>query len=208
MVSEIKFTSFGIPYLVEFANVKFRAALKRRSAHLRPSRSRSSSSSASSGSSNSSGYVSVEASLATASSETLVYSDERDGEGLYIQFASRQTDAPRPLSETRLARLKHRIANAVLAAGMDTPVASDVSDPMGQVIHRLSQRFEKQSHHSPSSFYRGTYGQVIGALQSAGLTITPCKASGLEDAQRLGSLFVANHTELGTVELTKLTLWA
>jgi len=48
----------------------------------------------------------------------------------------------------------------------------------------------------------------MSAFSAAGLTTTPCDQFGFADAQRLGALFVVKQTELGALELTKLTLWA
>lgn len=188
MTPEIKFTSFGIPYLVEFANVRFRSVLKRRHAMPNPIRNRSNSSS-SSGSASSDSTAS--SSLITASSETLasVYDDGGDGNGLFIQFATHQFGPRQVLSESRLTRMKYLIAHAAVAAGMTAPSSIDKSDPVDRAMRRLSRRFEAQSHDnqqqapSTSSFYRGTYGQLMAALQSAGLITTPCKASGIEDGK-------------------------
>ncbi|KAI0081070.1 hypothetical protein K474DRAFT_1480866 [Panus rudis PR-1116 ss-1] len=206
MAPEIKFTSFGIPYLVEFANVKFRSALRKRKPAVppKPKRSHSECNSTSS----SSTLDSTGATLATASSETLASPEEVEEEGLYIQFASHSTYPPRPLSESRLARLKYRIANAVVEAGMDSSPASEKRDPMAMAGVRASIAHMYQQKPGPSSFYSGTYGQVMSALQTAGLSTTPCKQSGFPNAHRLGALFVVNHTNAGVIELRKLTLWA
>ncbi|KAK7695033.1 hypothetical protein QCA50_002221 [Cerrena zonata] len=213
MAPEIKFTSFGIPYLVEFANVRFRSVLKRKHACPKPLRNRSHSSSSSASASSD---TSLGSSLATASSETLAsaYDNTDDGDGLLIEFAAHQSESRQMLSERNLTRMKYMIANAAVAAGMTAPSATDRADPVNRAMQRLSRRFEAHTHDpqqhagSTSSFYRGTYGQLMAALQSAGLMTTPCKASGIEDGRQLGALFVASHTGTGTVELRKLTLWA
>ncbi|KAI0783303.1 hypothetical protein C8Q75DRAFT_810890 [Abortiporus biennis] len=180
--------------------------------------------------------------------EELVEEDlgAKEGEGIYIQYASsvRQTvkhneypSTPQRLSDTRLSHLKRRIANAVLAVGMDSsidPIHLDSDDSrLGSVIRHT--RFSAStatnsflakdsgyggSHQGSSrvrngyvkkaegTLFRGTYGQVMTALNAAGLVTTPCKESGLEVARRLGVLFVASHNEHGALELKKLTLWA
>ncbi|OBZ79952.1 hypothetical protein A0H81_01557 [Grifola frondosa] len=212
MTPEIKFTAFGIPYLVEFANVTFRSRSRLR--ELRDDTKSSTTFSAklsttslifgrrpSTSSSVRSASTETHATLATASSETLPCSDEKEDLGLYIQFASHDSACPpRKLSDSRLARLKYKIARAVTAAGMDSSPSTERSDPMGYLaVNRGSfgsiQSVDIAQHGVPNSLFRGTYGQVMAALKSAGLTATPCKVSGVEDATRLGALFVANHTE-------------
>lgn len=187
MAPEIRFTTFGIPYLVEFANVKFRSVLKRRHACPKPDRKRSRSSSGSSVGSD----TTLHSSISTASSETLAstYENDADGEGLFIQFASHCSQPRQALTEGCLMRLKYKIANAAAAAGMTAPSAADNVDPVNRAMCRLSRRFEAQNHDpqqrvgSTSSFYRGTYGQLMDALESAGLMTTPCKASGIQDGE-------------------------
>jgi len=212
MAPEIRFNSLGIPYLVEFANVHFRSRSHPSHSFPRPTSS----------------WVSINhslgvygststllGSLATASSETLICPEESssDGEGLFIQFASHRFRPPHKLSGSRLMRLKQRIAKAVLAAGMDSSPAAEKGDPMEVPnLSRISCGSIQSTDSGPvedqGSLFRGTYGQVMTALQSVGLVTTPCKESGLDEATRLGALFVANHKENGGVEFTKLTLWA
>lgn len=194
MTPEIKFTSFGIPYLVEFANVKFRSALKRRHTAPKPVRRNRSHSSTSSSTSVSSDTT-LNSSLSTASSETLasVYDGNDEGDGLHIQFAPQYEPRQALSPERRLNRMKYMIANAAVAAGMTAPSGMDKADPVDRAMHRLSRRFEAHTHDSlphagsTNSFYRGTYGQLMAALQSAGLMTTPCKASGVEDGEFCGS---------------------
>ncbi|KAH9947110.1 hypothetical protein B0H21DRAFT_363889 [Amylocystis lapponica] len=205
MAPQIKFNSFGIPYLVEFANVRFRSPARSgttpRLAEPWLTLRRT-------------GSNSTDATLTTASSETLASPVEiESGQGLYIQFASHPKDAPHRLSESRLMRLKARIAKAVLAAGMSSSSPPALANPLDRKAALRCSDSSVQSTGSVDvpphgSFFRGTYGQVMSALTAVGLTTTPCKASGVEAATRLGALFVANHTESGSLELTKLTLWA
>jgi len=85
---------------------------------------------------------------------------------------------------------------------MESPTATekrdllDNKDASGPTLQKTSK-----------SLFRGTYGQVMSALKDAGLMMTPCTEAGLEDATRLGALFVVGPNEYGGVELTKLTLW-
>ncbi|CCM04474.1 uncharacterized protein FIBRA_06654 [Fibroporia radiculosa] len=213
MAPEVKFTSYGIPYIVEFANVKFRPT------HSRPPLPPSKLNNVLHTNGSMSTLLS---SVETASSETLVYPpknvfstpDGTSSQGLYIRFASHRYRPPRKLSEGRLLRLKHRIAKAVLAAGMDSTPVTEKDDPME--VHKLSRvsygsiksTDSYNAEDESGSLFRGTYGQVMNALHSVGLTTTPCKESGVDEATRLGALFVAKHSASGDVEFTKLTLWA
>jgi len=219
MAPEVKFTAWGIPYLVEFKNVAFRARQRSRSPPRVPTIARDS---------RCFSFILVDrppsfddtasiASVETASSETLAYpgDDTGEGEGLFIQFATQRRGMHQKLSNTRLWRLKQRIAKAVLAAGMDASPGTEKMDPMDvPTLSRMSYgsiRSDDSSpmpDGSPGALFSGTYGQVMVALQAAGLVTTPCKESGFDEATRLGALFVANHTLDSKVEFTKLTLWA
>ncbi|KAI0354575.1 hypothetical protein OH77DRAFT_1521484 [Trametes cingulata] len=223
MAPEIRFNALGVPYLVEFANVTFRspsrsssrcssrsvtsrreASESRPSLNLRPTISRST-------------LNSDRTLTSTASSETLTGPgagpDLTEDHGLYIRFASQLAKPPCKLSEHRLARLKYRIAKAVLAAGMDTSPSGELGDPMddaGRCRASISSIHSENVEHEglPGSLFRGTYGQVMTALRAAGLATVPCKESGVEFATCLGALFVAHPNERGGVDFTKLTLWA
>lgn len=183
MAPEIKFTPFGIPYIVEFANVAFR----------KRSKSASSSTAPTAGASTSSVNLSRaatqrSATIPTTTLEVNLSPHDSDGEGLFVSFASSQGHPHRRLSETRLLRLKHRIANAVVAAGMDTPPAQKSSIPERCVSHgriHTSDLRRAGAAPAPSSFYQGTYGQVMSALKDAGLTTTPCHQSGFADGESL-----------------------
>ncbi|TFK87594.1 hypothetical protein K466DRAFT_104441 [Polyporus arcularius HHB13444] len=256
MAPQVRFNAFGIPYLVEFANVSFRSrsrsgststtdlssdtqtlssslhkpTFERRPSRLRPSRSIAT--------------FDSDWTFATASSETLagpsvrkespsptslakskplpditIESEiETGGQGLLIRFASQLPHSPRKLSHNRLARLKYRIAKAVMAAGMDSSPAIECADPMDTRAEAAKEAYrasvcsirseEVETRGMPASLFRGTYGQVMTALKAAGLVMTPCSESGVEDATRLGALFVAHQNPYGGVEFTKLTLWA
>ncbi|KAI1793123.1 hypothetical protein LXA43DRAFT_886287 [Ganoderma leucocontextum] len=314
MAPEVRFNSFGIPYLVEFANITFRSRLRKAS---RSSRTRSGSvtptasihkqsldsrpsfeSSTSSRPSldtysssrpilnlhpsvhrnRASSRLSFESdwTFATASSETLaglsmskgkaqhkrdlklapvltppfspispvsispilateprivIESEidtrgrtgdgEPEGKGLLIRFASQLAQPPHTLSENRLARLKYRIAKAVMAAGMHAAsspefAATDEGDEYSQGATPRESYASIGSIYSeeveeaglPGSLFRGTYGQVMNALQGAGLIASPCKESGVQYATCLGALFVAHQNASGGVDFTRLTLWA
>ncbi|KAH9936971.1 uncharacterized protein B0H18DRAFT_949984 [Fomitopsis serialis] len=237
MAPEVKFTAWGIPYLVEFKNVAFRARQRSRSPPRVPTIARDS---------RCFSFILVDrppsfddttsiASVETASSETLAYpgDDTGEGEGLFIQFATQRRGMHQKLSNTRLWRLKQRIAKAVLAAGMDASPGTEKTDPMDvPTLSRMSYgsiRSDDSSpmpDGSPGALFSGTYGQVMVALQARGssrrrarsLGSTKVRSVGAlvcrsEDltcvaATRLGALFVANHTMDSKVEFTKLTLWA
>ena len=283
MAPEIRFNSFGIPYLVEFANVKFRAraraakasrssrsgsvtptaSMHRPSFDARPSFDSTATSSKPSLDvyshsrpilnihpsvhlNRASSRLSFESdwTFATASSETLAAAvppksmakgrakhksdpklapvptppfspvspilateprivieseidtrgqeGEREGQGLLIRFASQHARAPGKLSEQRLARLKYRIAKAVMAAGMHTSPSPEFGVDEGTGAYESAPPRESymsigsiysdevEQRGLPGSLFRGTYGQVMNALQGAGLTASPCKESGLE----------------------------
>ncbi|KAI9057756.1 hypothetical protein FKP32DRAFT_1681239 [Trametes sanguinea] len=241
MSPEVRFNALGIPYVVEFANVTFRApsrsssrassrsVVPRREADLPPlppsrplalrrevssSRSTLNLRPAPSRSTLNSDWTLA----ATASSETLACRepekaiDTNEDHGLYIRFASQLSQPPSKLSQSRIARLKYRIAKAVMAAGMDTSPSAELGDPMDESAHcRASissiRSEDVETRGMPGSLFRGTYGQVMTALRAAGLTTVACKESGVQEATRLGALFVARPNERGGVEFTKLTLW-
>ncbi|CDO73024.1 hypothetical protein BN946_scf185007.g78 [Trametes cinnabarina] len=237
MSPEVRFNALGIPYVVEFANVTFRspsrsssrassrpvvsrrdaelpplpssrplglrrdASASRSSLNLRPTLSRST-------------LNSDRTLAATASSETLACQepekaiDTNEDHGLYIRFATQLSQPPSKLSPSRIARLKYRIAKAVMAAGMDTSPSAELGDPMddsarGRASISSIRSEDVETKGMPGSLFRGTYGQVMTALRAAGLTTVACK----ESATRLGALFVARLNEQGIVEFTKLTLW-
>ncbi|THH31937.1 hypothetical protein EUX98_g2245 [Antrodiella citrinella] len=208
MAPDIKFTPYGIPYLVEFANVAFgkRSKFGSSSTSLAPAVGASSSTL---------NLSHASTTLPSASTTALIVNaHESEGDGLLIQFASHPTNSYRRLSETRLLRLKHRIASAVVAAGMNAPAPSQSSNTPercvshGRIHTSELRRAGGSLRSAPSSLYHGTYGQVMSAFNAAGLTTIPCDPYGFADAQRLGALFVVRHTDVGTLELTKLTLWA
>ncbi|OCH89535.1 hypothetical protein OBBRIDRAFT_658493 [Obba rivulosa] len=219
MAPEIRFNSYGVPYLVEFSHLSFRSRSSSRCGSSKSSSESSSSSLVASGSKPPSfkrePSVRTHNTLGTASSETLAnhVEEDYDTNGLYIQFQSPYYQSPHKLSPNRILRLKRRIARAVVAAGMDSSPATEWANPEYRTAPNRFSRWSVASTDSvqppmPGSLFRGTYGQVMVALQAAGLETTPCKESGLDEATYLGALFVAKHTEHGTLEFNKLTLWA
>lgn len=180
MAPELRFNSYGIPYLVEFANVSFRS--------LTRSRSDASSKSGLNPSSLSSVMASTSALSHRPSSMTLRCMDEHDGQGLYIQYGPQPSDGPRKLSPSRVARLKRRIATAVVAAGMDSSPATEISNPMDSISTGRASRFSIQTQElvpqqTAGSLFQGTYGQVMSALNARGLTTVPCKESGFDQGE-------------------------
>lgn len=109
--------------------------------------------------------------------------EETISEGLWIRFASQlETSTPYsyPLSEKRLARLRYRIAKAVVAAGMESSPELDVqpTDPFDKALQTRGALPPPVS-----SCYRGTYGQVMEALEAAGLVASQCEESGFEGGE-------------------------
>ena len=195
MAPVLKLTSFGIPSLVEFANVAFRRhkrnARRAQSAALYAMSHANDSdwtfaSHPSTNEIDKPAYAVIEPESESESDGTESPSrysqesaeEETGGEGLWIRFSS-QVEAPMPysypLSERRLRRLKYRIAKAVVAAGMESSPSMEISDPFDNAL---------QTRGLPpvpvSSLYRGTYGQVMEAMQSAGLVVSQCEESGFE----------------------------
>lgn len=172
MAPEVKFTSFGIPYLVEFANVTFRR--KKRASRITTTLY-------SIPHCNDSDWTFASL-YSDDGSEEEIKEPEPEGEGLYIRFASQAATAyPAPLSQSRLTRLKYRIAKAVVAAGMD-PSAPN-TDALDSQSCLVSQAQKALPPVPVSSFYSGTYGQVMDALESAGLIAATCDEAGFEGGE-------------------------
>ncbi|KIP03618.1 hypothetical protein PHLGIDRAFT_121410 [Phlebiopsis gigantea 11061_1 CR5-6] len=212
MAHELKSTSFGIPYFVEFANLTFRRRRKKRNSK----RSQATHSIYSTPDFSDSDWtlVGYDGSSETLSAHSRFDKPEIEEQGLYIRFASSAASSsslagsenivPRQLSPTRAMRLKHRIASAVLKAGMDAG-SEEAADPLDCALRQRGALPPAPA----SCFYRGTYGQVMQAFQSAGLTATACDEAGFPNATRLGAMFVVNQTSRSrNVELMKVTLWA
>ncbi|KAH7910448.1 hypothetical protein BJ138DRAFT_1114092 [Hygrophoropsis aurantiaca] len=97
-------------------------------------------------------------------------------DGLYIQYPSvMPTDR---VPRKRLTHLQNMIATAVVEAGMD--VASSTTNDGSTVLSSLTSG---ETRGLRKSLFRGTYGQVMTALKSAGLTATPCLEEGFEGGE-------------------------
>ncbi|KAI0348289.1 hypothetical protein BDW22DRAFT_75735 [Trametopsis cervina] len=207
MAPEIRFTSFGIPYLVEFANVTFRRRHRKSRQPQSTVYAHSNDSDWSFASFPSDKNDAYAVHETDSESESEEETSGPEGEGLWIRFAS-QVQVPTPyafpLSESRLTRLKYRIAKAVVAAGMESSPNMEAPDPFNHAL----KKHDVLPSVPVSSFYRGTYGQVMEAIQSAGLVVSQCEESGFSGATFLGALFVGRQTSSGGVELMKLSLWA
>ncbi|KAG0700670.1 hypothetical protein DFH29DRAFT_807270 [Suillus ampliporus] len=210
MSQQIHWTSFGIPYVVEFNNVSF---APRRTAS--PSQDTLASLSSPEGSSISEqsrlAYSCPSAASSTSSfchishrmldSKLETQAEGIHMDGLHIQFATPPYD-PRASSRSRLVRLQKTITRAVVEAGMDSP--SGLEDHMDD----CGPSTKAPDCHSRDTLFRGTYGQVMVALKAAGLVATPCVEGEFAGATRLGALFVAHRSsEARSVQLRKLTLW-
>jgi hypothetical protein len=184
MAPEVKFTAFGIPYLVEFANVTFRRrkskAYGRQASQAIYTIPRGNDSDWTFASLSSKSDRDVAYAVIESESEDEQEDEIEPEEGLWIRFASQvPTPYSFPLSESRLTRLKYRIAKAVVAAGMESSPNMQISDPFNNAL-----RVKGALPPVPvSSFYRGTYGQVMEALQSAGLVASQCEESGFEGGE-------------------------
>lgn len=117
--------------------------------------------------------------------------------------------------------LQQTIGTAVLDAGMrcspgNTALSENNSDDQGH---------HPRGHRSADALFCGTYGQMMTALEGAGLSATPCTGESLSARgypfpattishnttladTRLGALFVARNDGASGVQLRKITLWA
>lgn len=202
MTREIKFTSFGIPYILEFENVSFvperpPSPEPRHSLYTTPS-------------SSSSSFCYIDSppppsrfpsfSLPSASSlfkrkntqhspprHTIPSrtSDTSEGtkplpppprtgvsetHGIYIQFPAERSH-PQMSRKERLVHLQQTISMAVLDAGMsrspgNTSTHSE-KHSNGNAIRG------SRGHRTPDALFCGTYGQLVAALEAAGLSATP-----------------------------------
>ncbi|KAI0322980.1 hypothetical protein OF83DRAFT_2254 [Amylostereum chailletii] len=110
----------------------------------------------------------------------------------------------------RLYRLSKTIADAVLAAGMDTrtTVAHKAGLDIADMASTPASGDSKDKGKADEKvLFRGTYGQVRAAFRLAGLVTRPCDEGGFADATRLGALFVANRDGQGAVVFTKIVMW-
>ncbi|KAF7794848.1 hypothetical protein EIP86_005990 [Pleurotus ostreatoroseus] len=217
MPPQVKFNSFGIPFVVEFANVTFRRAKRRSDVPPPPPPKDYPSRISYQRLSVASDWVVVSpppttpavwaassSTMSVASSATLyptLEPQQVEGKALYIRFASEGPNAPMPgppLSAPRIEQLKRRLARAVLAAGMTQSPSTQLTKA-GPVI-------ETDNAHGRGSLFRGTYGQVEEAIIAAGLTARRCDES--LPATRLGVMFVMQPNKYGEIELVRVTLFA
>lgn len=201
MPSEIKFTNFGIPYLVEFANISIRTPslrnknkkqalekqkVKENKPKLPPPPVRCPTC----------GHLPPESHPPVVEKAKLKEKElpPRPG-GLYIRFKSRSEDPnapPKKISERRLIRLRMAISTAVTNAGMTTPTSADLNSP-GESPETLTVSSPvKPSSTRNRELYKGTYGQVKEALREAGLIASPCDENGFENGKRFRKFFTAH----------------
>lgn len=105
-------------------------------------------------------------------------------DGLFIHFPPNMQSRKAVSTRRRIRRLKETIAEAVIQAGMDSPPADEVPNPMEAITPRVPRGVSVVTAgpgHGQGSLFRGTYGQVVLALRSAGLVITPCADTGVRD---------------------------
>jgi hypothetical protein len=99
------------------------------------------------------------------------------GDGLLIHSPKHQIASTSDSPQSRLRKLSKIIARAVTSAGMDSPPAKGLEDPISR--EPGAPRITTQS----GSLYSGTYGQVVTALMAAGLSITPCPGTGTGEGE-------------------------
>lgn len=143
MSRQIKFTPFGVPYILAFEDIFF---LPQPSSSAPDSRR-------------------------SSSSESFCYIENPTHppppppfDGIYIQFPPERSH-PQLTRKQRLVRLQQTISMAVLDAGM--------SHPENQPSHR------NRGYRSSDALFCGTYGQMMAALEGAGLSATPCTGDDL-----------------------------
>lgn len=110
-------------------------------------------------------------------------------DGLFIHFPSSIQSRKTLSTRRRIRRLKETIAEAVVLAGMDSPPANEQLDPMERTPSCRMRGLSTVSAEA-GSLFRGTYGQVVAALRSAGLSITPCADTGFGDGVSLPSMWI------------------
>ncbi|KAN0100382.1 hypothetical protein V8E55_000366 [Tylopilus felleus] len=222
MTREIKFTSFGLPYVLEFENVSVVP-----STDLRPPSPASSSSSfcyidsppsrprlpSLSFLSPSSIFKRKHAPTKTAHNSTESECakplppppapDASEAHGICIRFPAESSHPQRSRKE-RLVHLQKTISVAVLDAGMRRSPANanrSENNSNGHAVHA------SRGYRTPDALFCGTYGQLMAALEGAGLSATPCTGENLPGYTRLGALFVARNDGASGVQLRKITLW-
>ena len=121
--------------------------------------------------------------LAEASHPTPVEHAQK-GRGLYVQLSPQPgTDAPPSYTarahpgarRASMVRLQNLISEAVKKAGMEGPPPTD---------HKNNSSASPEK--SSKALFRGTYGQVMTALNSNELMTTPCDEAGFDKGQCIG----------------------
>ncbi|KAI9570323.1 hypothetical protein HD554DRAFT_2085442 [Boletus coccyginus] len=233
MAREIKFTSFGIPYILEFENVSFAPERPRKTDSISPSPSSSTSSFC---------YIDSDSppppqrrpSFALRSASSIFkrrssrrsptrhnipsgtcasegtkplppppQSDISEPHGIYIQLPAERI-RPQMTRKERLVQLQQAISVAVLDAGMSRSPGNTTHPDKhsnGNAVHG------RQRYRTPDALFCGTYGQMMAALEGAGLSATPYPRTDLPGYTRLGALFVARNDGASGVQLRKITLW-
>ncbi|KAJ3481587.1 hypothetical protein NLI96_g7567 [Meripilus lineatus] len=170
--SQIKFTSYGIPYISEFDNVRVRRKPRSGKPPVPPKDPKYLQSTPPHSIKTKRSFktsfdgLSI-TSLTTASSETLAsaYSQmsqttvaDTEGEGFYIRFKNHANAPKRKLTGTRLASLRYAIEVALVQAKWDAPDGQEVS---------------ANGHHK-AALYTGSLRELEGVLSRAGLCVEYC----------------------------------
>lgn len=211
MPSEIKFNNFGIPYIVDFANLSIRS--KKGEKATKTSKSSTKEKSLKPPKVPPKVPSKVPTNFPTPptrcptcghlpnhpsdhksdlkSSTLKVPEPEKPARhpkpgGLYIRFESSPGVATAKLSSRRLAKLRSAIEDAVTNAGMLKPAVDEtgVKDTGGEFSlggDTVKSRDTMRKDTSKKALFKGTYGQVKEALKEAGLVTIPCSENGFEN---------------------------
>ncbi|KAH8120037.1 hypothetical protein DFH11DRAFT_1721913 [Phellopilus nigrolimitatus] len=212
MPAEIKFTNFGIPYLVEFANISIRSKKAEKAAKAAKAKTKEKE--------NkpklppppvrcpTCGHVPHHPPRASVDEHGVKAAKAPKPGGLYIRFESNPGTATEKISARRLVKLRSAIEEAVTNAGMLKPSPEETGNP-ADAQSLVAGNPLRGSDTTKKALFKGTYGQVKQALKEAGLVTVPCSENGFEHSTRLGALFVVNSNGAASdnLELTKLTLW-
>lgn len=207
MTREIKFTSFGIPYVLEFENV---SCVPEPPRHAPPQPSPSSSTSSfcyidspqspppprlpsfslrspsslfkrkptpiiSSRNNNSAAEPRCANSESTKPLPPPPQSDVPEAHGICIRFPP-ECNHPRMSRKEKLVHLQQTISVAVLNAGMSRSPGNTTRPEKhsnGNAVH------ESRGYKTPDALFCGTYGQMMAALEGAGLSAAPCGGENL-----------------------------
>ena len=195
MPSDIKFNSFGIPYLVEFANLSLRKKgdkLKRSKSNKErpgseppkpPPKTPSAPARCPTCGHTRSHLAPPPPRFSESPAPKQQVKPPRPG-GLYIRFESSSGLATTKLSSRRLAKLRTAIEEAVTNAGMMRPSPDETGSAADVTLDdTMRSRETSRSDTSKKALFKGTYGQVKQALKAAGLVATPCSENGFENGE-------------------------